>query len=114
VAVHLRCGQAEHLALPLNREKTMTEHPALAALNPPERQLAAASLQWLATLEDTRTQIKADMAAEGLEIEVQAQARLRDVIAATRAGLDPGQRRNFDWLFTSLRDHLAATEPAGR
>ena len=93
----------------------MTEHPALAALNPPERQLAAAFLQWLAMLEDTRTQIKADMAAEGLDIdEVQPQARLRDVIAATRAGLDPGQRRNFDWLFTSLRDHLAATEPVGR
>ncbi|MGH3826677.1 MAG: hypothetical protein ACRDQX_05825, partial [Pseudonocardiaceae bacterium] len=40
----------------LNREKTMTEHPAPAALNPPERQLAAAFLQWLATIEDTRTQ----------------------------------------------------------
>jgi len=42
VAVHLRCGQAGHLALLLSREKTVTEHPALAALNPLERQLAAA------------------------------------------------------------------------
>ncbi|MGH3401991.1 MAG: hypothetical protein ACRDRJ_05635 [Streptosporangiaceae bacterium] len=92
----------------------MTEHPALAALNPPERQLAAAFLQWLATIEDTRTQITADMAAAGLDTDkAQVQARLRDAIAATRAGLDPGQRRNFDWLFSSLRDHLAATEPGG-
>ncbi|MGH3189130.1 MAG: hypothetical protein ACRDPY_19740 [Streptosporangiaceae bacterium] len=69
----------------------------------------------MATLEDTRTQIKADMAAEGLDTgEAQAQPRLRDAIAATRAGLDPGQRRNFDWLFTSPRDHLAATGPADR
>ncbi|MGI8446892.1 MAG: hypothetical protein ACR2MP_06870 [Streptosporangiaceae bacterium] len=42
VALHLRCAPAEHLALLLNREKTMTEHPAMAALNSPERQLAAA------------------------------------------------------------------------
>ncbi|MGH3159785.1 MAG: hypothetical protein ACRDNF_24870 [Streptosporangiaceae bacterium] len=92
----------------------MTEHPALAALNPPERQLAAAFLQWLATIEDTRTQITADMAAAGLDTDkAQVQARLRDAIAATRAGLDPGQRRNFDWLFSSLHDHLAATEPGG-
>jgi hypothetical protein len=61
------------------------------------------------------SQITADMAAEGLDAdEVQVQAWLREVIAATRADLDHGQRRNFDWLFTSLRDHLAATEPGDR